>query len=232
MCLGAGIAAAIGAISSVASTVAGIAGAAQQAQQAQQQAEYQRQLAHNQRLQSDVQAQQQRMQADLDRQAQVRQHQSQVRAQQREQYAYYENLRNNNRQANKAYVQEQVKRQEIRDKAAFAGQENYIKSIQGIGSILATGGTGQSYGLMALDAERKQGFADAQQNATIRSADAQAGVGMDLAFSQATSANNEAFSRVSLPVQAPQFGIDPTAGYELVTGEKIAPLGVPTYNWS
>ena len=104
--------------------------------------------------------------------------------------------------ANKTYVQEQAKLKEARDKAAFKSVDILTKSIgtQGKSSPL---GPLVSVGLLALDAERKAGQAQAQQNASIGSAEFQSAITQDIAFDQAKSAANQAFSRIQAPTQAP-----------------------------
>ena len=81
-------------------------------------------------------------------------------------------------------------------------------------------------GLLALDVERQKGFADAEQNASIRSAEQAASIGMDSAFTQAKSANNTAYSNLTPTVQAPLMTPDPQG-----VGENLN-LGIPTYNWT
>ena len=206
----------LGLVVSAASSIAGMAQAQQgmnmQAAQAQQQ--------------MDLQYQQAQQQAFRENQAAVTRHQSEVRAQQAGQLSYYQQLANNNEAANKVYTQEQVKLEEARTQAAFKSQENYIKAIGAKGKVLASGATGQSIGLLALDADRQAGFANAQQNASLASAEDAAAVGMDIGYTQAKSAHNEAFNRLTPPVQAPLMAPDPQG-----IGEDLN-LGIPAYDWS
>lgn len=214
---------AIGTIGGLASSAFGIMQGQQQAQQAQQQAVMQQQQAiQNQ----DLQYQQAQRATAQENQARANKHQGEVRLQQAGKLSYYAQLNNNSEALNKTYSQEQAKLNEARDAAAFKAQANYAKSIGAKGRILAGGMTGQSIGLLALDVDRQQGFNDAQENASIRSAEAQAAIGMDSAFTQAKSANNQAYSKLTPNVQAPLMAPKP-----LGIGKDLN-LGIPTYSWS
>ena len=103
----------------------------------------------------------------------------------------------NNEAANRAYVGQQNKLEEARKKATFAQQTLLAKSIGAKGSILASGRTGQSVGLLARDVDRQQGFATAQDLASIDSARNAAIVAMEGDYLKAQSANNAALSGVS-----------------------------------
>lgn len=219
----AGVLSAVGTIGGLASSAFGIMQGQQQAQQQQQAAYMQAQQAQQD---MDMQYQAAQRQAFQERQAQVQKHIGDTRAQQASSLSYYNQLNNNNEAANKSYVAEQTKLNEAKDKAAFQAQSNYIKSIGAQGKILASGQTGQSVGLLAMDVERQQGFTDAEQSASIRSAEHAAAIGMDSAYTQAKSANNTAYSNLAPPVQAPLMTPDPQG-----IGQNLN-LGIPTYNWN
>ena len=228
MCIVLGAAAAaglstLGTIAGVASSAFGIIQGQQQAQQQQQAAMLQAQQAQQN---MDLQYQSAQRQAFQERQAQVQKHIGDTRIAQAGTLAYYRQLDNNNEAANKSYVSEQIKLNEARDKAAFQAQKNYAKAIGARGKILATGATGQSIGLMSMDVERQQGFADAESNATLRSAEQASAIGLDTAFTQAKSANNTAFNNLPPAVQAPLMTPDPQG-----VGKNLN-LGIPTYNWT
>jgi hypothetical protein len=193
------------------STGIGMAQSSQQAAAAQQQA--------------SIQTQQAQQQANFERQQIQAKHIGDVRAQQAATNSYVRQVFNNDTAANKVYMQEQAVMQEANARAAFKSQEIYAKQIGAVGSVLSTGMTGQSVGLLALDAERQAGFAQAQSDASTRSAGIMSGIRSDAAFSKAESANNEAASRVPAPVSAPQY-----SPWPLGTGGKGDP-GVPSYNW-
>ena len=118
-------------------------------------------------------------------------------------------VRLNNDAANRAYVQEQVKLNEAKRKAAFEQQALLAKSIGNQGSILASGRTGQSVGLLVQDVERQSGFEIAQQTASIESAEQMAAVSMGLAENKAESANNQAASQVGFNPAMPYLPNDP-----------------------
>lgn len=193
------------------STVAGIAQSQQQAAFAQEQAKLATRNAQTQ--------------ANFERQQIQAKHIGDVRAQQAATNSYVRQIFNNDTAANKVYMQEQAVLQEARDKAAFRSQEIYAKQIGAVGSVLSTGMSGQSVGLLALDAERQGGFAQAQSDASIRSAEAMSAIRSDMAFNKAEGANNEAASRLPAPVTAPQY-----SPWPLGIGGKKDP-GVPSYNW-
>ena len=180
--------------------------------QAQQSANMQAAQAQQQ---IDLQAQQRAEQAQLANKQALTQYKGQVRAQQESTRAYYKQLDNINSSANKTYVQEQAKLEEAKTKAAFKNQAILAKSIGVQGKILASGATGQSVGLLALDAERQAGFAQAQQNASVDSAAVQSAISQDIAFDQAQSAANQAFNRTPPPSQAPILDPYGMAGLEI-----------------
>jgi hypothetical protein len=193
------------------STVAGIAQGQQQAAFAKQQAA--------------IQTQQSQLQAGYERQQIQSKHIGDVRAQQAATNSYVRQIFNNDTSANKVYMQEQAVMQEANARAAFKSQEIYAKQIGAVGSVLSTGMTGQSVGLLAMDAERQAGFNQAQSDASTRSAGIMSGIRSDVAFNKAESANNEAASRVTAPVSAPQY-----SPWPLGIGGEGDP-GVPSYNW-
>jgi hypothetical protein len=109
----------------------------------------------------------------------------------------------NNEGANRSYVAEQVKLSEAKKKAAFEQQNILAKSIGAKGTILASGRTGQSVGLLVNDVGRQAGFAMAQEDAMLDSKADQAFIGMDSAFLSAQSANNQAMSNMPFQPQDP-----------------------------
>ena len=198
-----------------ASSVANIAMAQQSAQM--QAAQYKQQM--------DLQYQQAQQQANMQNRQIQAQHQGQIRQEIAARRAYEQQLQNNNTAANKSYTQEQAKLNEAKAKAAFQAQSNYAKAIGSQGKVLASGATGQSVGLLVNDADRQAGFSTAQQNASIRSAEDQAAIGMDIAFEQAKSANNQAWNKLPTPTQAPVFADKPVG-----IGKDLG-LGIPAYDW-
>tara|TARA_R100001594_G_scaffold8012_1_gene21169 strand:- start:2727 stop:3560 length:834 start_codon:yes stop_codon:yes gene_type:complete len=110
----------------------------------------------------------------------------------------------NNEAANKVYQAEQQKIVEAKKQAAFEHQSLLAKSIGSKGSILATGRTGQSVGLLLKDVERQKGFAMAQADAMSKSKRASAIIAMEGGWLKAQSANQQAISDI---------GFNPTDPY-------------------
>ena len=171
--------------------------------------------------QANLQLQQQRQQTEVQNQQFANQYASETAAQQAQRSSYEQQLLNNSQAANKAFTQEQVKLDEARTKAAFKAQEIYAKGIGAKGSVLATGASGQSVGLLSLDADRKAGFGLAEQDASVASAAKQAGVAMSSTADQQQTADNNAYSQLKVPVSHPTFSPSPGGG----------PISAPTYNW-
>lgn len=199
--------------------------AAAQAEQARQSQEMANQQAAQQRLARNQQLQMQYDQAAKDltyqRQQQINSHIGQVKSQQAAYLAYNEQLINNERALQRGTESEQLKLKEARDAAAFKSQEIYAKSIGNQGRVLASGASGQSIGLLAMDAERQSGLQEAEQNASVRSAETSAGFALDSLASDFNSQNTQALNNVPDPVQAPSFAPNPIG----VT------VGIPDYNW-
>lgn len=117
----------------------------------------------------------------------------------------------NNEAANRVYTAEQAKLDEARREAAFEYQNILAKEIGLKGSILASGRTGQSVGLLLNDVERQAGFATAQQSAMLSSKKEQAIIGMEQGWLQGQSANNAAFSNLPFKPDAPVLPQMPVA---------------------
>ena len=109
----------------------------------------------------------------------------------------------NNEEANRAYSLEQSKVVEARKKAGFEKQTLLAKSIGLQGSILASGRTGQSVGLLLNDVDRQTGFAKAQEDATYASSLEMAGIGMESAFIRSQSNNQQAFNNIPFEPGSP-----------------------------
>lgn len=212
MCIVAGTAAA--AALSTASTAVGMIGTVAGIAQAAQSASFQQQ-------QANLALQQQRDQAEVANQQAANQVVGEAAQRQKQSEFYNQQVLNNQTSATKAQLQEQTKLDEARTKAAFQAQNIYAKSIGTKGTVLASGATGQSIGLLALDADRQAGLGMAEQDATVRSAARQAEVGSQAAQDAMTSANNQAFSQLSIPTAGPVMQRSPGGG----------PLEAPSYDW-
>jgi hypothetical protein len=102
----------------------------------------------------------------------------------------------NNEAANRTYIAEQAKLNEVRQKALFEQQNIIARSIGAKGTILAAGRSGQSIGLLLQDVDRQAGFAESQEMASLDSARDQAIISMDAAYLQNQSSNNKAASSI------------------------------------
>ena len=156
----------------------------------------------------------------------VAKHIGQVKAQQAATTAANMAYYYGDKSANAAYVSQQIKLKEATDKAAFKSQSFFAKSIGAQGKVLASGATGQSVGLLALDAERRRGFAQAEQDATVRSAEMAMGSSNEQTRLKALSNANTIGSRLDFPVTAPNLAPQPTG-----IGKDLQ-LGIPAYNWA
>ena len=108
-----------------------------------------------------------------------------------------EQQRLNNEAANRVYMGEQAKIQEARAEAAFEAQNILAKSIGTKGTILASGRSGQSIGLLVTDVERQAGFAKAQELAMAEKKVEAGRIEMESAFLQAQGDNEVATSGVA-----------------------------------
>ena len=173
----------------------------------------------------DLSYRQSQQQQNFQNQAIVQKHIGDVRAQQAAQDAANMAFYYGDQAANAAYVSQQEKLNEVKTKAAFKSQEIYAKAIGAKGKILSSGLTGQSVGLLALNEERRQGFALAEQNATIRSAEMAMGNSNEETRLKALSNINTIASRVPSPVSTPTLSPQPIG-----IGKDLG-LGIPSYNW-
>ena len=216
-----------------------------------QQAERQQQMQHQQMLQNQeqqrasmLQRQQQNQQAYnlqvtqannqlLDQynqqQRQVRQERANLMDRytadkvihQRSKEAAEEQQRFNNEAANRVYMGEQAKISEARAQAAFEAQSILAKSIGAKGSVLASGRSGQSVGLLVQDVERQAGFAKAQELAMADKKVEQAEIAMEGAFNQNLSDNAAVASNVSWNPSAPSLPEMPGLP-EFIDGSKFS----------
>ena len=146
---------------------------------------------------------QQRQQVDAERAQISKKYASDRLSYQRGTEQASEQKRFNNEAANRMYVAEQNKITEAKKQAAFARQSALAKSIGAEGAILSSGRTGQSVGLLVNDAERQAGFEEAQAVATMDGQIQQSLIGMDSAFIQNASANQQADNGIGMNPEAP-----------------------------
>ena len=212
MCImiGAAAASAMGALSSVAGIAGTIAGIAQ----GQQSMAFQQQ-------QAQLQLQQQRQQAENQNQELANRYVGEAAQRDRSMKGYQDQLKYNMDAQNAAHMEQQSKLDEARTKAAFKAQEIYAKQIGAQGSVLATGRTGQSVGLLSMDAERQAGLQQAEQDAMVDSASRAASVGAQVAATQRANADADAWNSLAAQPMHPALVASPGGG----------PIGTPTYNW-
>tara|TARA_X000000368_G_scaffold411525_1_gene396510 strand:+ start:81 stop:782 length:702 start_codon:yes stop_codon:yes gene_type:complete len=177
------------------------------------------------RQQQDLAYRQAQQQQRFQNESIVNKHIGQVKAQQAASNAANMALFYGDQSANKAWISQQQKFKEVKDKAAFKSQTILAKMIGSKGRVLASGATGQSVGLLALDAERRGGFAQAEQDATVRSAEMAMGNSMETTRLKALSNANRIGSMLDFPVQAPQLSPEPMG-----IGKDLQ-LGIPAYSW-
>lgn len=221
MCLVEGMLGATAASAASAQAVAGLALSAFSTVTSISQANYQ---AAVQKRRADIQHQNQQIQQNYENQQTVANHIGAIRAQQASNLAGQKDVLNANTAANKAYVAEQIKKNDARTAAAFKMQDIYAKQIGAKGLIFATGQTGQSIGLLAMDAERKGGFATAKELASKDSLYQQSDINMSNIETQRQSKVNIALASIPAPVQAPSLAPD-------ILGDYPLDLKRPTYDF-
>ena len=143
---------------------------------------------------------------------------------QRSKEAAEEQQRLNNEAANRVYMGEQAKISEARTQAAFEAQNILAKSIGAKGSVLASGRSGQSVGLLVQDVERQAGFAKAQELAMADKKVEQSTIAMEGAFMQAESDNAAAASNITWNPSAPALPEMPGLP-TFIDGSKFSILG-------
>jgi hypothetical protein len=143
---------------------------------------------------------------------------AQMAAFRRSEQVYNEQLRLNQEAANRGYVSEQQKLQGEFMKASQEAQQRLVTSLQAQGTVLASGRTGQSIGLLLSDAERGYGtdLANIAQNLAFARQDY--ATGAEGIFLNQQSANNVAASNRMLQPSKP-------SSIGLVTGLAGAALG-------
>ncbi len=149
---------------------------------------------------------------------------AQMAAYRRSEQAYKQQLQLNADAANRAYTSEQQKLQGEFMKASQEAQSRLAQSLRAQGTVLASGRSGQSIGLLMADAEREYGrdLANLAQNLTFARQDYFTGA--EGIYQQQKSANNVAASNRMLKPTAP-------SAIGLVTGLAQAGLsGYSTYS--
>lgn len=149
---------------------------------------------------------------------QQQEYDAQMAAYRQSERVYAQQIQLNAEAANRGYASEQQKLQGEFMKASQEAQGRLVQSLQAQGSVLASGRSGQSIGLLMSDAEREYGrdFANIAQNLAFARQDY--GTGTESVYQNAKSANAVAASNRMLQPTAP-------SNIGLVTGLAGAALG-------
>lgn len=145
-------------------------------------------------------------------------YQAQMAAYEQSERAYNQQIRLNAEAANRGYISEQQKLQGEFMKTSQEAQARLIQSLQAQGTMLASGRTGQSIGLLVSDAEREYGrdLANIAQNLAFARQDY--ATGAESIYQNARSANNVAAANRMLRPTAP-------SSIGLIAGLGTAALG-------
>jgi hypothetical protein len=126
---------------------------------------------------------------------QMNQYNAQMLTYQESQRVYQEQIQMNAEAANRAYTSEQNKLRAEQRKAAEDAQKLMIQSMQRQGTVLASGRTGQSIGLLMADAEREYGRDLAMLGQNLAYANEDYFLGTQSIFQENKSANTLAASQ-------------------------------------
>lgn len=134
---------------------------------------------------------------------QQQEYDAQMAAYRRSEQIYAQQVQLNAEAANRGYVSEQQKLQGEFMKASQEAQGRLVQSLQAQGTVLASGRTGQSIGLLMSDAEREYGrdLTNIAQNLAFARQDY--ATGAESIYQNQKSANNVAASNRMLKPAAP-----------------------------
>jgi len=157
--------------------------------------------------------------------------------------AYYRQLEANQEEANRASIAVQQKMDERRTAAKFNMQGQLARSIQAQGQLLATGKTGQSFLLNAMQAERDLGFEMAQIEQSLYDARRASGIEAEGILLDQQSANVAAWNNLPVDPLTPMASFAPIkpidakgpsglalAGSLLGDAASAAGTGISTYS--
>ena len=145
--------------------------------------------SYSQQEQAAISANRQAMQSYT---MQMNQYNAQMMTYQESQRMYQEQIQMNADAANRAYVSEQNKFQAEQRKASEEAQKLMLQSMQRQGTVLASGRSGQSIGLLMADAEREYGRDLAMLGQNLAYAQEDYFLGTQNIFQDAKSANTQA----------------------------------------
>lgn len=123
--------------------------------------------------------------------------------------AYYAQIAANQTEANRAVAAEDQKLREKQNSAAFQAQTNIAKAIKAQGSVLATGRSGQSFLLEAMEADRTLGFEQAEVEQTLYDASMASGMAKEGIFLDQNAANITAWNNLPADPLSPQASFLP-----------------------
>jgi hypothetical protein len=167
---------------------------------------------------------QQQQQSNYQNAVAQQQYQSQLAAYQQSERAYSDQIRLNSEAANRAYVSEQGKLNAEYRKASEKAQELSIKSLQQQGTVLASGRSGQSIGLLMADADRMFGRDYAMLGQNLAYAEQDYITGTQSILTQAQTQQNLAASQRMLQPSAP-INVPGPSGIGLIAGIGGAVVG-------
>jgi hypothetical protein len=186
--------------------------------------------SYNQETQATISANRQSMRAY---EIQMNQFNAQMMSYQESQRMYQEQIQMNAEAANRAYVSEQNKFQAEQRKAAEDAQKLMLQSMQRQGTVLASGRSGQSIGLLMADAEREYGRDLAMLGQNLAYSQEDYFLGTQSIFQDAKSANTLAANQRQMkPTQPgmPDMQAGPSS-FGLIAGLGGSALqGLSTYS--
>ncbi len=175
-------------------------------------------------------------------QEKARQYEAQLKEANAARNAYHRQVTANQAEANRALAASAANLKQKSAAAAFESQRAVTKAIQAQGSVLATGMSGQSFLLQAMDAQRQLGFEQAQINQTLYDAATAAGVEREGVLLDQTAANVAAWNNLPAAPLSPEASFLPVkpikakgpsglalAGSLLGAGIDGASAGIGTY---
>lgn len=166
-------------------------------------------------------------QASYQNQVQQQQYQLQMRAYQQQQDSYKRQLDLNQRAASRSYMTEQQKIQARYQRAALQADNMRIKSMQAASTIQASGKSGRSIGILAMDANREYGRDLATLGLNLGFAREDYYTSINGVYDQFTTANNQAASGLMLEPTKPTKVAGPSS-IGLIAG--VAEAGVAGYS--
>lgn len=206
----------------IVSLVAGVVGSIASYQQQQQQVSYQNAVAQQQADYQNAVAQQQWEFSNMMAQ---RQFDVEMSAFTQSEQSFQQQIELNNQAANRAYVTEQEKLNFEQKQAALEAQNLMASSMRAQGTILSSGRSGQSIGLMAADASKEYSRDLAILGLNLGSAYADYSSGTQSIFEQAQSQQNIAQSNRMLEPMAPIVGPQPIP-IRAMSAPRPSPLGL------